>query len=132
MSVAKRAIYIVGAKRTPFGAFGGKLKSFTATDLCVHSSKAALAQAGVSADKIDEVFVGTVMYSALDGTYISRHVALKSGVPIAVPALTLNRLCGSGFEAVVQGAESIILVSLLITNIKVLPVTHSDLHVLIQ
>lgn len=109
MSLAKQAIFIVGAKRTPFGAFGGKLKSFTATELSVHSSKAALAQAGVTPDKVDETFFGNVISSALDGTYLSRHVALKSGAPIASPAMTINRLCGSGFETVCLGAESVIL-----------------------
>jgi len=109
MSVAKIPIYIVGAKRTPFGAFGGKLKHLTATDLAVISSKAALAQANISADKVNESFFGNVISSSLDATYLSRHVALKSGVPIASPALTLNRLCGSGFEAACLAAESIIL-----------------------
>lgn len=109
MSVAKKAIFIVGAKRTPFGAFGGKLKTFSATDLAVHSSKAALAQAGIAADKVNETIVGNVIASSLDAAYLSRHVALKSGVPIASPSLTINRLCGSGFESVCLGAESIIL-----------------------
>lgn len=108
MSVAAKNVFIVGAKRTPFGAFGGKLKSLSATELAVISSKAALAQAGVAGAKIDEVFFGNVMASALDGTYLSRHVALKSGVPIPTPALTVNRLCGSGFEALCQGTEAIL------------------------
>ncbi len=108
MSVAAKAVFIVGAKRTPFGAFGGKLKHLSATDLAVHSSKAALVQAGVSADKINETFFGNVMASSLDGTYLSRHVALKTGAPIASPALTLNRLCGSGFESVAIGTEAIL------------------------
>ena len=108
MSVASKAVFIVGAKRTPFGSFGGKLKTFSATDLAVHSSKAALAQAGLSGDKIDETFFGNVMASSLDGTYLSRHVALKSGVPVPAPALTVNRLCGSGFEAVCIGTEAIL------------------------
>lgn len=108
MSVATKAVFIVGAKRTPFGAFGGSLKAITATDLAVHSSKAAIKEANISADKIDETFMGNVISSSLDASYLSRHVALKSGVPIKSPCLTLNRLCGSGFEAVCQGAEAII------------------------
>ena len=110
MSVAKKAIFIVGAKRTPFGSFGGSLKHLSANDLAVHSSKAALAQANVSPEKIDETFMGNVISSSLDAAYMSRHVALKSGVPIKSPSLGINRLCGSGFEAVCLGAESIILV----------------------
>ena len=112
MSVAKKAIFIVGAKRTPFGAFGGSLKQLSAIDLAVHSSKAALAQANISPEKVDETFMGNVISSSLDAAYLSRHVALKSGLAIKTPSLGINRLCGSGFETVVQGAESIILVSI--------------------
>jgi len=108
MSLAKEVIYIVGAKRTPFGAFGGKLKGFSATDLAVHSAKAALAQAGVSGSKVDETFVGNVIQSSLDASYLARHVALKSGAPVKSPAMTINRLCGSGFETICLGAEAII------------------------
>jgi acetyl-CoA acyltransferase 2 len=92
MSAAKQAIFIVGAKRTPFGAFGGKLKQISATDLAVHSSKAALAHAGLSADKVEETFMGNVIGSSMDASYLSRHVALKSGVAVPAPSLTINRL----------------------------------------
>lgn len=108
MSLAKSAVFIVGAKRTPFGAFGGKLKTFSATDLAVHSSKAALQQAGLSADRVDESFFGNVIGSALDAPYLARHVALKTGMSVQTPALTVNRLCGSGFETVCLGAEAIL------------------------
>jgi len=107
MSLARSAIYIVGAKRTPFGAFGGALKHLTATDLAVISSRAALKQANLSGDKIDDCYIGNVIQSSKDAAYLSRHVALKSGAPIKSPALTVNRLCGSGFEAVCLGAEAI-------------------------
>jgi len=107
MSAARKAVYVVGAKRTPFGAFGGKLKQITATDLAVISSKAALAQANLSAEKVDETFMGNVIGSSLDYAYLSRHVALKTGVPIPSPSLTVNRLCGSGFETTCLGVEAI-------------------------
>lgn len=107
MSAARKAVYVVGAKRTPFGAFGGKLKQITATDLAVLSSKAALAQANLSAEKVDETFMGNVIGSSLDYAYLSRHVALKTGVPIPSPSLTVNRLCGSGFETTCLGVEAI-------------------------
>mgnify|MGYP003385195010 CR=1 FL=1 len=107
-SVAKSAVFIVGAKRTPFGAFGGKLKTMTGTDLAVHSSIAALAQAKVGAEMVDEAFFGNVTQSSTDASYLARHVALKSGCQVKTPALTLNRLCGSGFESVCLGAEAII------------------------
>lgn len=107
MSVAQKAVFIVGAKRTPFGAFGGKLKGISSTDLAVLSSKAALAHAKLSADKVDETFFGNVIGSSLDYAYLARHTALKSGVPIKSPSLTVNRLCGSGFETVCLGVEAI-------------------------
>jgi len=107
MSAARKAVYVVGAKRTPFGAFGGKLKQITATDLAVLSSKAALAQAKLSPEKVDETFMGNVIGSSLDYAYLARHVALKSGVPVPSPSLTVNRLCGSGFETTCLGVEAI-------------------------
>eukprot|EP01031_Cornospumella_fuschlensis_P050134 gene50134-61350_t len=108
MSVAQKAVFIVGAKRTPFGAFGGKLKQIGATDLAAHSAKAALAQANLTADKVDETFYGNVIGSSLDSAYLARHASLKAGVPIKSPAMTINRLCGSGFETVCLGAEAIL------------------------
>lgn len=100
-------IFVVAAKRTPFGAFGGSLKSMTATELGVASTKAALTQANIDPALIDNVYFGNVIPSSPDAAYLARHIGLKSGVPIASPALTINRLCGSGFETVIQGANSI-------------------------
>lgn len=94
MSVSRSAIYVVGAKRTPFGAFGGKLKLLSATDLAVHSSNGAISESKVPPHLIGETFVGNVIQSSLDATYMSRHVALKSGLQVSSPALTINRLCG--------------------------------------
>ena len=101
------SVFIVGAKRTPFGAFGGKLKGLTSTDLAVLSSKGAMAAAKVDPSTVGDVFFGNVITSSLDAPYLARHVGLKSGVPIPTPAMTINRLCGSGFETVILGAESI-------------------------
>jgi acetyl-CoA acetyltransferase family protein len=101
-------VFLSGA-RTGFGSFGGSLKDLTATDLGVEASKAAIAGAGISADLVDHVVVGNAMQTSADGAYIARHVALRAGCPIATPALTVNRLCGSGFEAIVQGAQQILL-----------------------
>jgi len=98
-------IVVVGAKRTPFGAFGGTLKEMSATDLAVESSKAALELNQISPQEIDHVTFGNVIPSSADAPYLSRHVGLKLGVPIATPALTLNRLCGSGFEAIADGVR---------------------------
>ncbi|OQV19335.1 3-ketoacyl-CoA thiolase, mitochondrial [Hypsibius exemplaris] len=102
-----RSVFIVGAKRTPFGAFGGKLKDHTATDLAVVASKAALESAKVQPEWVNSVVVGNVIPSSKDAAYLSRHAALRTGIPVPVPAVTINRLCGSGFESLVYGAREI-------------------------
>ena len=102
-------IVVLSGKRTPFGTFGGSLKGFTATDLGVFSSVAAIEAAGVAPDQIDHTFIGNALQTSSDAIYLARHVALRSGVPQESPALTVNRLCGSGFEAIVQGAKEILL-----------------------
>jgi acetyl-CoA C-acetyltransferase/acetyl-CoA acyltransferase 2 len=104
-----KSIVIIGAKRTAFGTMQGALKSVTATDLAVHAAKAALAQSGAAAGDVGHVVIGNVMQSSADAIYIARHVGLKAGLPITTPALTVNRLCGSGFQAIVSGAEQILL-----------------------
>jgi acetyl-CoA acyltransferase 2 len=104
-----KEIWIVAAKRTPFGALAGSLKDVSAIDLAVHASKAALEQSGVKPEQIDQVILGNVQQTSADAIYGARHVGLKSGVPIERPALTVNRLCGSGFQAVITGAEQILL-----------------------
>jgi acetyl-CoA acetyltransferase family protein len=104
-----RDIVFLSGKRTGFGAFGGSLKDFTATDLAVVSSAAAIEAAGVGAEQIDHAIFGNALQTSADALYLARHVALRAGVPEEKPALTVNRLCGSGFEAVVQGAKEILL-----------------------
>lgn len=105
--VFKRAIYIVAARRTPFGTYGGKLKDYSATHLQELANRAVLKQANLSADAIESTVVGNVMQSSSDAAYIARHAALRAGVPIHVPALTVNRLCGSGFQSIVSGGQEI-------------------------
>ncbi len=102
-------VVILSGKRTAFGTFGGSLKDFTATDLGVFSSVAAIEAAEVTPDDIDHTFFGNALQTSSDAIYLARHVALRSGVPEDRPALTVNRLCGSGFEALVQGAKEILL-----------------------
>ena len=97
-------VVILSAKRTPFGAFGGALRGLSATDLAVHAGRAALAASGLVAADVGHVVVGNVLQTSPDAIYLARHVGLRAGVPIEVPALTVNRLCGSGFEALVQAA----------------------------
>ncbi len=109
MAKLSREVVILSAKRTAFGALSGSLKAVSANDLAAHASKAALAQSGVKAEDIGHVIVGNVAQTSADAIYCARHVGLKAGLPITTPALTLNRLCGSGFQAVISAAEQILL-----------------------
>lgn len=105
---AQDVVFLSGV-RTAFGTFGGSLKGISAIELGVVASKGALEKSGLPADEIDHVVFGNVLQTSADAIYMARHIGLKSGVPVPVPALTLNRLCGSGFEAIVQGAKMIML-----------------------
>ncbi|KAI1303563.1 3-ketoacyl-CoA thiolase, mitochondrial [Halotydeus destructor] len=110
MSALTRGVFIVGAKRTAFGAFGGRLKDTSSIELGEIASRAALEQAGVKPDQVDSVTVGNVgQSSSVNGAYIARHVALRTGLSAPTPCLTVNRLCGSGFQAVVNAAQDIVL-----------------------
>jgi acetyl-CoA acyltransferase 2 len=102
-------VVFLSAVRTPFGTFGGKLKSFSPVDLAVTASKSAIDRAGLSPADIDQTIFGNVLYTTSDSIYFARHVALKSGCREETSALTLNRLCGSGFQSVVSGAQEIML-----------------------
>lgn len=97
----------MAAKRTPFGSFGGSLKALSATQLGVASTQAALESANLDPEAVDSIFFGNVIQSSPDAAYLARHVGLKSGLKQSTPSLTINRLCGSGFETVILGAQSI-------------------------
>lgn len=109
MAKLSREIVILSARRTAFGTLSGSLKGVSATDLAVVASKAALADAKVAAADVGHVIFGNVQQTSADAIYLARHVGLKAGLPITTPALTVNRLCGSGFQAVINGAEQILL-----------------------
>src|SRR5689334_2146248 len=98
-------IYFLSGKRTPFGTYGGALKDLSATELAVESARAALAQAKVAPEDVQHVVYGNVVQTSADAIYLPRHVGLKAGVPVPVPALGVNRLCGSGFQAFVTAAQ---------------------------
>lgn len=103
------SIVIIAAKRTPIGTLQGALKSLTANELGALAAKSAIAESGTDASQIDHVVVGNVLQSSSDAIYCARHVGLYAGAPIEAPALTVNRLCGSGFEAIVEGARQLML-----------------------
>ena len=100
-------IVLLSGARTGFGAFGGALKALSATDLGVVASTAAIERSGLDAAAIDHVVMGNAQQTSADAIYLARHIGLRSGCRIETPALTVNRLCGSGFEAVVQAAQQI-------------------------
>jgi acetyl-CoA acetyltransferase family protein len=100
-------IYILGGARTPMADYTGKLKDFSALELGAIAARAAMERSGVKPDEVDHVIFGNVLQSSADAVYGARHVGLKAGVPVAVPALTVNRLCGSGIQAAVSGAQLI-------------------------
>jgi acetyl-CoA acyltransferase 2 len=94
--------------RTGFGTFGGALKDFSATDLAALAGREAVARSSVAPAEIDHVVFGNVLQTSADAIYLARHVGLRSGLPIETPAVTVNRLGGSGFEAVAQAAQQIL------------------------
>ena len=100
-----RPVWVVAGARTPMGSYNGPLKDVSAIDLGVVAARAALERAHIDPEWIDHVIVGNVIQSSGDAIYAARHVGLKAGVPVAVPALTVNRLCGSGLQAAISGAQ---------------------------
>ena len=107
-------LVIVGGARTAMAEYSGtpgfgKFKDVSAIDLAAHAAKATLERAGAKPEMVDETFVGNAAQSSSDAIYGARHVALKAGVPIDKPALTINRLCGSGIQSVVSAAHSLLL-----------------------
>jgi len=105
---AKDVVFLSGV-RTGYGTFGGSLKDLTAIDLGVAAAKGALARSGLAPNDFGHVVFGNALQTSADAIYCARHIGLKAGLPIEVPAVTVNRLCGSGFEAITQGAQLILL-----------------------
>ncbi len=102
-------IVFLSGRRTAMGTFGGSLKNFSATQLGAFASRAAIESANISPDVIDHVVFGNALQTSGDAIYLARHVGLQAGAPVETPALTLNRLCGSGFQAIASGAQEILL-----------------------
>ena len=102
-------IFILGGKRTPMTQYVGALKDVKALDLGAAAARGALEASGVAAEEIDHTVVGNALQTSGDAIYGARHVALKAGVPADRPALTVNRLCGSGIQSIVSGAHMILL-----------------------
>ncbi|MFS0574455.1 acetyl-CoA C-acetyltransferase [Sporosarcina sp. 179-K 3D1 HS] len=102
-------IYIVEGARTAFGTFGGSLKDVSELDLGVSATTEAIKRSGVPVSDIDEIIFGNVIHTNKNSAYLARHIGLRSGLSEDSSALTLNRLCGSGLQSIVSGAQSIAL-----------------------
>lgn len=102
-----KEVLILGGKRTPMGEYVGALKDISAIDLGAVSARGALEATGVAPEEIDHTVIGNALQTSGDAIYGARHVALKAGVPFDRPALTVNRLCGSGIQAIVSGVQMI-------------------------
>ena len=100
-------IAIVSGARTPFGRYCGKLKDFTAQELGAVAGKGAIERSGIDPKEFDHVVFGNAQQTSGDALYGARHVGLRAGIPIETPALTVNRLCGSGMQAIVNAAQMI-------------------------
>ncbi|MGE7024193.1 acetyl-CoA C-acetyltransferase [Solibacillus cecembensis] len=102
-------VYIIDGARTAFTAFGGSFSSVGATELGAATAVEAMKRANIQPNQVDHVIYGNVIHSSESASYLARHIGLHAGVPQEVPALTLNRLCGSGMQAIVTGAQHILL-----------------------
>src|SRR2546423_2046892 len=100
-------IAILAGARTPMGRYCEKLRDFTAMELGAIAGKEAIKRGGVDAKEFDHAVFGNAQQTSGDSLYGARHVGLKAGLPIEAPALTVNRLCGSGMQAIVNAAQMI-------------------------
>jgi acetyl-CoA acetyltransferase family protein len=105
----EKEIYILGGARTPMAEYAGRLKDISALELGAIAARAAMERTRVKAEDVDHVVFGNVLQTSSDAVYGARHVGLKAGIPVEVPALTVNRLCGSGIQAAVSAAQMILL-----------------------
>jgi acetyl-CoA acetyltransferase family protein len=100
-------VFVVAGARTPMGEYGGPLKDLSAIELGAIASKAAIERSNIPGDAIDHVVIGNALQTSGDAIYGARHVGLKAGLSIDTPALTVNRLCGSGIQSIISGAQMI-------------------------
>jgi acetyl-CoA acyltransferase 2 len=102
-----KEIVIVAGKRTPMAEYGGALRDYSALELGASAAKAAIEQSGFAQAEFDHSIFGNALQTSGDALYGARHVALKAGLPVEVPALTVNRLCGSGIQSIISAAQLI-------------------------
>ena len=103
----QRKVFIVNGKRTPFGKFGGSLAPLTPVELAVYAATAVIKESVVQPDTLDQVIFANVIPSTSDTLYAGRHLALKCGLKVTTPGIVINRLCGSGIQAMIDAARLI-------------------------
>jgi acetyl-CoA acetyltransferase family protein len=104
-----RDIVILAGARTPMGRYGGALRDTSAIDLGAIAARGAIARSGIEPGEFDHVIIGNAQQTSGDAIYGARHVGLKAGLPKEIPAVTVNRLCGSGMESIIQAAHRLLL-----------------------
>jgi acetyl-CoA C-acetyltransferase len=102
-------IYLINGARTPFGKLCGTLGQISPTDLGIYATRAAIEKSGITGEDIDQLMYANIGQSSADSYFLPRHIGLYSGIPMGVPAVMLQRICGSGFETIIAGAEQITL-----------------------
>lgn len=107
IGIAYDDIYLVNGARTPFGKFCGTLANVSPTDLGIYASRGAIEKSGIAANDVDQVMMANIGQSSYDAYFLPRHIGLYAGVPQGVPAVMLQRICGSGFETITAGADQI-------------------------
>src|SRR3989442_5029784 len=101
----EKEIVVLSAVRTPFGKFCNTLKDLSTTELNIITGRTAIVRAGVRPEEIDHVIFGNAQQTSVDAMYLARHIGLKAGVPPSVPALTVDRVCGSRVQSIVSRAQ---------------------------
>ncbi|MEK4523019.1 acetyl-CoA C-acetyltransferase [Psychrobacillus sp. FSL W7-1493] len=104
-----KTVYLIDGARTAFTSFGGSFAQVKADDLGAATAREAMKRSEVGPDQIDHVIYGNVIHSSTNAAFLSRHIGLKAGIPVEVPAMNVNRLCGSGCQSIVSGAQMILL-----------------------
>jgi acetyl-CoA C-acetyltransferase len=104
-----KEIVVIDGARTAFTEFGGSFRDVSAIDLAAATAKEAMKRSSIEPEEVDQVVIGNVIQSSTDAIYMGRHVGLKAGIPEHIPGLTVNRLCGSGLQAIVNTAQSLLL-----------------------
>ncbi|MER2071142.1 MAG: acetyl-CoA C-acetyltransferase [Psychrobacillus sp.] len=104
-----KTVYLIDGARTAFTSFGGSFAQVKADDLGAATAREAMERSGVGPDQIDHVIYGNVIHSSTNAAFLSRHIGLKAGIPVEVPAMNVNRLCGSGCQSIVSAAQMILL-----------------------